>query len=355
MEYFEKYSVANPMHDTYVQYMESLAVFVRWLLDNDYDVKLLLGDADADPWPSTTSGPATGRLASNFDGRVTDHRSTPSKLLSQLSATDLVVATRFHNVLMSLLLSKPVIAISFHHKCSSLMSEMGLSEYCQDINQMTRTPSLRSSGTGQERRRCQAEDPAASRDVRAPWTSSTSFSSVTYRPARALPQQRLRRDGTSSPKRARDAVGERGAEAVLRRASRGTLKVNRHLAASRLACAICTRSAYGRWLHALTSRTPTARMYVGNAVSPEPAALEADAPRFAERPQRSSVRVAVLGCSVGVEFLLDPVDAASGAPGSDDPRRCWRGHLTRGLGDRRRRASTALRPPRRCTSRYSNG
>ena len=37
---------------------------------------------------------------------------------------------------MSLLLSKPVIAISFHHKCSSLMSDMGLSEYCHDINQM---------------------------------------------------------------------------------------------------------------------------------------------------------------------------------------------------------------------------
>jgi polysaccharide pyruvyl transferase WcaK-like protein len=35
---------------------------------------------------------------------------------------------------MSLLLGKPVVAISFHHKCSSLMTDMGLSEYCQDIN-----------------------------------------------------------------------------------------------------------------------------------------------------------------------------------------------------------------------------
>jgi polysaccharide pyruvyl transferase WcaK-like protein len=35
-----------------------------------------------------------------------------------------------------MLLDKPVIAISFHHKCSSLMSEMRLSEYCHDIHQM---------------------------------------------------------------------------------------------------------------------------------------------------------------------------------------------------------------------------
>ena len=37
---------------------------------------------------------------------------------------------------MSLLLNKPVIAITFHHKCSSLMNEMGSSEYCHDINHM---------------------------------------------------------------------------------------------------------------------------------------------------------------------------------------------------------------------------
>jgi polysaccharide pyruvyl transferase WcaK-like protein len=57
-------------------------------------------------------------------------------LLKQLAATDLIVATRFHNVLLSLLLNKPVLAISFHHKCSSLMRQMELSEYCQDINHL---------------------------------------------------------------------------------------------------------------------------------------------------------------------------------------------------------------------------
>jgi polysaccharide pyruvyl transferase WcaK-like protein len=108
------------------------------LLDHEYDVKLLLGDTDADPSVIDDLRAALRkRLASNIDERVTDQPiDSMHELLSQLSATDLVVATRFHNVLMSLLLNKPVIAISFHHKCSSLMSEMGLSEYCHDINQM---------------------------------------------------------------------------------------------------------------------------------------------------------------------------------------------------------------------------
>ena len=57
-------------------------------------------------------------------------------LLQQIASTDFVVATRFHNVLLSLLLNKPSIAISFHHKCSSLMSQMGLAQYCQDIHRL---------------------------------------------------------------------------------------------------------------------------------------------------------------------------------------------------------------------------
>jgi polysaccharide pyruvyl transferase WcaK-like protein len=57
-------------------------------------------------------------------------------LLLQIAETDLVVATRFHNVLLSLVCNNPVISIAFHHKCESLMSGMGLSEYCLNINDL---------------------------------------------------------------------------------------------------------------------------------------------------------------------------------------------------------------------------
>jgi polysaccharide pyruvyl transferase WcaK-like protein len=105
-----KYSVVNPSRDTYVAYLESLVVFVKWL---------------------------RARLETYDEERVTYRPITSvQEILSQLAATDIVVGTRFHNVLLALLLNKPVIAISFHHKCASLMSQMGLSEYCQDINAM---------------------------------------------------------------------------------------------------------------------------------------------------------------------------------------------------------------------------
>ena len=130
------YSVPDPIHDTYERYLESLAVFVRWLLDRGYDVQLLVGDEDTFVMDDLRAV-MQARLPADAEGRVTDgSNGSVHEFLSQLSTTDLVVATRFHSVLMSLLLSKPVIAISFHHKCSSLMSDMGLSEYCEDINEM---------------------------------------------------------------------------------------------------------------------------------------------------------------------------------------------------------------------------
>lgn len=138
MGYSAKYSFASPRRDTYERYVESCAAIVGWLLDRDYDVKLLVGDEDVDTFViDDLRALLRGRLASDVDERLTDHPiGSVHELLSQLRATDLVIATRFHNVLMSFLLGKPVVAISFHHKCSSLMSDMGLSEYCHDINQM---------------------------------------------------------------------------------------------------------------------------------------------------------------------------------------------------------------------------
>jgi polysaccharide pyruvyl transferase WcaK-like protein len=137
MEYAGRYSVANPRSETYTAYLESLATFVKWLLANNYDIRLLIGDICDTPVLEDFKSLLNGRLGTSEGQRITD---TPilsvTQLMSQLAETDIVVGTRFHNILLALLLNKPVISISFHHKCASLMADMGLSEYCHDINQM---------------------------------------------------------------------------------------------------------------------------------------------------------------------------------------------------------------------------
>jgi polysaccharide pyruvyl transferase WcaK-like protein len=136
MRYQGRYSAKYPSAETVSEYFNVLSTFVEWLLARDYDVRLLLGDADPEVVEDFTSL-LRERVEPYSPERVSYRPAeTVGQILSALAATDVVVATRFHNVLMAVLLNKPVLAISHHHKCESLMSEMGLSEYSQDIHHM---------------------------------------------------------------------------------------------------------------------------------------------------------------------------------------------------------------------------
>ena len=133
MGYVGMYCAADPLPETYNAYLASLASFATWLLANDYDIRLLLGDGDTIAVDEFRSF-LRARLGSYDEHRViAEPIGSVQDVLAELSATDVVVATRFHNVLLALLVNKPVIALSFHHKCSCLMDQMKLSEYCHQI------------------------------------------------------------------------------------------------------------------------------------------------------------------------------------------------------------------------------
>jgi polysaccharide pyruvyl transferase WcaK-like protein len=137
MEYAGKYSVDKPTKTIYAAYLEVLVRFVNWLLLQGHDVRLLIGSGEDAAVTQDLKSLLKTRSVPHEGGRVIDEPvASVEALVSQLGSTDLIVATRFHNVLLALLLNKPVISISFHHKCASLMSQMGLSEYCQDINHL---------------------------------------------------------------------------------------------------------------------------------------------------------------------------------------------------------------------------
>jgi polysaccharide pyruvyl transferase WcaK-like protein len=132
-----KYSVPVPSYQIYHTYLESLVMLVKWLLSSGYDIRLLSGDLADTCARQQFMEMLRENLITWEDGRIIDEPIvTVEELMSQIRATDLVVATRFHNVVLSLLCNKPVISVSFHHKCRSLMSAVGLAEYCLDIGDL---------------------------------------------------------------------------------------------------------------------------------------------------------------------------------------------------------------------------
>lgn len=137
MPYAGKYSLATAGNAVYRKYLENLVEFAEWLLAHDYSIRLIIGEVSDRTATEEFKSLLKTSLGTYEDNCVSDQpAASAEQLLSQIAATDIVVATRFHNVLFALLLNKPVISISFHHKCASLMAEMGLSEYCHDLNHM---------------------------------------------------------------------------------------------------------------------------------------------------------------------------------------------------------------------------
>jgi polysaccharide pyruvyl transferase WcaK-like protein len=137
MAYAGRYSVPRPVDATYLNYLESLVTVVKWLVAHEYDVRLLIGDAGDLRVTRELRGLLKGQLSESDEQHIIEEPiSSIEDLFSQIAATDIVVATRFHNVLMASLCNKPTLSISFHHKCQSLMSALGLSEYCLDINDL---------------------------------------------------------------------------------------------------------------------------------------------------------------------------------------------------------------------------
>ena len=57
-------------------------------------------------------------------------------VMAQIADTDVVVATRYHNVVCALKLGRPTLSIGYADKNDVLLAEMGLGEFCQHIEKL---------------------------------------------------------------------------------------------------------------------------------------------------------------------------------------------------------------------------
>ena len=121
----------------YRDYLAKITTFVQWLLARGHSVRLLTGDAKADAQPVRDLQAAMCDDAAAREGRlICEPIRSYRQLMRQIVLTDMVVATRFHNVLLALLLQRPVLSVGYTDKNDALMEEMGLGAYCQDIESL---------------------------------------------------------------------------------------------------------------------------------------------------------------------------------------------------------------------------
>jgi polysaccharide pyruvyl transferase WcaK-like protein len=119
----------------YDGYIEKLADFSLWLLNNNYEPRLYSAEASVDIYAlEDLRQRLKNRLsATDVERMCIPSGGTVSDLMAEMSEFDYVVTSKFHGVVFSHLLAKPVIALSYHPKIDDLMRNVGHSEYCLDI------------------------------------------------------------------------------------------------------------------------------------------------------------------------------------------------------------------------------
>lgn len=123
---------ANELHDSYLANMK---VFVRWLVDGGRRVRLFTGD-DVDDLAVQEILADLRATRSDLDPERVVAVPTPSlsDMMHRMAAVDIVVATRYHNVLCALKLGKPTVSVGYAAKNAALMTQMGLSGFCQSAD-----------------------------------------------------------------------------------------------------------------------------------------------------------------------------------------------------------------------------
>jgi polysaccharide pyruvyl transferase WcaK-like protein len=117
----------------YQTYLDKLADFIKWLVDNHFEIVFFPSAVPSDTYVIKD---LIDMVKKKFRISLNEDPSpvmTVSDLLSRITDVDVVVASRFHGVLLPFVLHKPVIALSYHPKDISLMKDMGQADYCLDI------------------------------------------------------------------------------------------------------------------------------------------------------------------------------------------------------------------------------
>ncbi len=122
----------------YAEYLAKISRFCAWLVEGGYAVHLLAGETPTDERPRhEIMDKLRGMLDAQGMAQVAvPPISTPDDVLTAVAATDLLVATRFHNVVAGLMLGRPVISAGYAKKNDALLADMGLGAFCQHVESL---------------------------------------------------------------------------------------------------------------------------------------------------------------------------------------------------------------------------
>jgi polysaccharide pyruvyl transferase WcaK-like protein len=120
----------------YQEYLEKMARFSAWLLEQGHTLRVFTTEISVDRF-----------AVEDLEERLRSRLSSPELLrqifrpasesvkdvLHEMSGFDFIVTSKFHGIIFSHLLRKPVISLSYHRKMDVAMRAVGQGRFCADI------------------------------------------------------------------------------------------------------------------------------------------------------------------------------------------------------------------------------
>lgn len=125
--------------EAYLVYLEKITSFVHWLAENNHKVVLFHTQVHGDDRTIDeilTKLPGSSKKLIGDTITVHPVQWFPDALKA-ISKTDIVVASRFHAVIFSYVLNRPVIAVSYDPKINNAMASVGQGHFALDIDRFT--------------------------------------------------------------------------------------------------------------------------------------------------------------------------------------------------------------------------
>jgi polysaccharide pyruvyl transferase WcaK-like protein len=123
-------------HEIYSSYVDCMKTIVLWLIDNGRRVRVLIGDTDgSDDAAAHEILAAVRATRPELDDSwvVAEPVANFHDVMEAMEPLGAVIATRYHNLIAALKLSKPTIALGYSRKHHALMSDIGLAEFSHSV------------------------------------------------------------------------------------------------------------------------------------------------------------------------------------------------------------------------------
>jgi polysaccharide pyruvyl transferase WcaK-like protein len=147
LPYFDPRFWAESDASVYARYVDLLAAFGARLLEQGHQVHFIPTQLRADPpviadivhalerLPSAAS--AAGVRPAAPSAGLSPAVSSFDDLMARLAEADVVVATRFHGVVLAQMLGKPTIGIAYRRSTTDLLADVGQGAYSIEIGALT--------------------------------------------------------------------------------------------------------------------------------------------------------------------------------------------------------------------------